>query len=63
MTVKPKKWIWANIDTRMLHWAQNRRDLPPLIDQTDQTHISNPDIKQNIAKGTTDPRVEFILPK
>ena len=37
MTVKPKKWIWANIDTRMLPLAQNRRDLPPLIDQTHQT--------------------------
>ena len=22
MTVKPKKWIWANIDTRMLPWPK-----------------------------------------
>ena len=42
MTVKPKKWIWANIDTRMLPLAQNRRDLPPLIEtNTSDTYLQS----------------------
>ena len=63
MTVKPKKWIWANIDTRMLPLAQNRRDLPQLVDQTDQPHISNPDIKQKKHNPVLDiPRPPILSP-